>query len=153
MDYVGPFLNKMFLVVVDAYSKWLEVVIVPSATSLNTIRALRSMLSTHGLPELLVSDNGTAFTSSEFREFLKQNGIRQATSAPKHSMVQYINRSGGYLTRVERRGSLGAVSSTGTVSVGSSFEMFGRSTSSWSSRLWLCDCEHNRCGSAPHGCH
>jgi transposase InsO family protein len=82
VDYTGPFLNKMFLVVVDAYSKWLEGVIVPSATSLNIIQALRSMFATHGLPESLVSDNGTAFTSSEFREFLKQNEIQRVTSAP-----------------------------------------------------------------------
>ena len=84
VDYTGPFLNKMFLVVVDAYSKWLDVVIMPSATSLNIIQALRSMFATHGLPELLVSDNGTAFTSLEFREFLKQNEIQQVTSAPYH---------------------------------------------------------------------
>ena len=53
-------------------------------TSLNTSRALRSMFGKHDLPELLVSDNGTAFTCSEFREFLKQNGICQATSAQYH---------------------------------------------------------------------
>ena len=33
-DYTGPFLGKMFLIVVDAYSKWLEVIPVSSATFL-----------------------------------------------------------------------------------------------------------------------
>ena len=84
IDYAGPFLGKMFLVVVDAHSKWLEVDMVPSATSHHTINKLRAMFATHGIPEVLVSDNGTAFTSSEFQEFTKQNGIRHVTSAPYH---------------------------------------------------------------------
>ena len=33
MDYAGPHLGKMFLIVVDAYSKWAEVVITSDATS------------------------------------------------------------------------------------------------------------------------
>ena len=42
------------------------------------------MFATHGLPETVVSDNGTAFTSAEFRTFLKKNGIKQITFAPYH---------------------------------------------------------------------
>ena len=73
-DYAGPFLGKMFLIVVDAYSKWLEVIPVSSATSLSTIEQFRS----------LFSDNGTVFTSSEFEDFMKRNGIRHVKSAPYH---------------------------------------------------------------------
>ena len=84
VDHAGPFLGKHFLVLVDAYSKWLEVIVVPSTSSHCTIDALRSIFATHGLPEVLVSDNGTAFTSEEFRKFLKLNGIRQVTISPYH---------------------------------------------------------------------
>jgi hypothetical protein len=49
IDYAGPFRGKMFLVVVDAHSKWLEIEIVPSATSSNTIAKLRAMFATHGI--------------------------------------------------------------------------------------------------------
>ena len=49
-----------------------------------TIKALRPILANHGLPELIVSDNGTSFTSSEFQEFTKRNGIRHITTAPYH---------------------------------------------------------------------
>ena len=38
----------------------------------------------HGLPEILVSDNGPAFVSKEFEEFAKKNGIRHVKSAPYH---------------------------------------------------------------------
>ena len=84
VDYAGPFMGKMFLVVVDAHSKWMNVVTTATATSRVTIKALRSIFSTHGLPELLVSDNGAVFTSEEFKVFLQRNGIRHRVSAPYH---------------------------------------------------------------------
>ena len=58
--------------------------IVPSTSSQATIKALRPIFATHGLPEIIVSDNGSAFTSEEFQEFVKQNGIRHLRSAPYH---------------------------------------------------------------------
>ena len=66
IDYKGPFLGNMFLVVVDAHSKWLEIEMVSSATFVHTIAKLRCMFATHGLPQLIVSDNGAVFTSGEF---------------------------------------------------------------------------------------
>ena len=84
IDFAGPFLGHMYLVLVDAHSKWLEVKRVSSATTAVTTEVLRSIFATHGLPEMLVSDNGTAFTSSQFKHFTSQNGIRHVTSAPYH---------------------------------------------------------------------
>ncbi|CAB3981662.1 PREDICTED: uncharacterized protein K02A2.6-like [Paramuricea clavata] len=73
IDYAGPFKGEMFLVVVDAYSKWLEVHQMTSNTSTATIEKLREIFATHGLPTTVVSENGTNFTSSEFEEFMKRN--------------------------------------------------------------------------------
>ena len=84
IDYAGPFLNHMYLVVVDAYTKWLEVKIMSSTTSTKTIEALREIFATHGLPAQLVSDNGPQFSSEEFISFLKANGIQELKSAPYH---------------------------------------------------------------------
>ena len=78
-DYAGP-----FLILVDAHSKWMEVKPVSAATSTQTIEHLRNIFVTHGLPEMLVTDNGSVFTSSEFQDFTKRNGIRHVTSAPYH---------------------------------------------------------------------
>ena len=72
----------MLLVVVDAYSKWLEVHRMKSITSTATIEKLREMFATHGLPATLASDNGSNFTSSEFQEFMKKNGIKHIKVAP-----------------------------------------------------------------------
>ena len=65
IDYAGPYKGEMFLVVMDAYSNWLEVHRMKSMTSTATIEKLREMFATHGLPATLVSDNGSNFTSSE----------------------------------------------------------------------------------------
>jgi len=84
IDYAGSFMGKMFLVVTDAYSKWIEVIPMKNITSRRTIECLRDLFARYGLPCTLVSDNGTSFTSLEFREFLKSNGIKHITSAPYH---------------------------------------------------------------------
>ena len=84
VDFAGLFRGKLFIVLVDAHSKWLEVAVVSSCSSLCAIKFLRNVFATHGIPDQLVSDNGSAFTSSEFKEFVNRNGIRHTTSAPYH---------------------------------------------------------------------
>jgi hypothetical protein len=84
IDYAGPFYGKMFLVVIDAYSKWLEVRVMNNSTAASTIVQLRDIFSTHGLPNMLVSDNGSQFTSEEFHKFMLYNGIKHVKCAPFH---------------------------------------------------------------------
>ena len=74
----------MLLIIIDAYSKWIKVFIVPSTSSESTISKLRTVFATHSLPEVLVSDNGPAFTSQEFKEFMQRNGIRHVFTPPYH---------------------------------------------------------------------
>ena len=84
IDYTGPFVGKMFLLIIDAHSKWMDIHCVNSATSSMIIEKLRTMFASHGLPEIVVNDNGSNFMSSEFKSFLQKNGIRHITSAPYH---------------------------------------------------------------------
>ncbi|XP_033761665.1 uncharacterized protein K02A2.6-like [Pecten maximus] len=84
VDFAGPFMNFMFLIVIDAHSKWPEVFTMRSTTTTLTIELLRNLFARHGIPEQLVSDNGPQFISEEFRQFMKQNGIRHSTSSPYH---------------------------------------------------------------------
>lgn len=74
----------MFLIVVDACSKWLEIHCMKSTTSSATIQKLRGIFATHGLPTTLVSDNGTNFTSSEFEQFMRRNGIKHMKVSSYH---------------------------------------------------------------------
>uniref|UniRef100_A0A452IQH5 Gypsy retrotransposon integrase-like protein 1 n=1 Tax=Gopherus agassizii TaxID=38772 RepID=A0A452IQH5_9SAUR len=84
IDFAGPLEGSMFLVAVDAHSKWPEVSIMQSTTAESTIQKLRGLFSRFGLPEQLVSDNGPQFVSQEFQNFMKANGIHHITSAPYH---------------------------------------------------------------------
>ena len=84
LDYAGPFEGKMFLLIIDSYSKWLDVHPTSSSTSATTIELLRKSFSYLGLPEVIVSDNAATFTSDEFSEFVKRNGIRHIRSPPYH---------------------------------------------------------------------
>ena len=42
------------------------------------------MFATHGIPEIIVSDNGSVFTSKEFQQFAQMNGFKHVTTAPYH---------------------------------------------------------------------
>ena len=84
IDFAGPFQNKMYLIVIDAHSKWPEVVEMTTTTSHKTTTELQRLLSMYGIPTQLVSDNGPQFTSEEFTSFMKRNGIKHIHSAPYH---------------------------------------------------------------------
>ncbi|XP_035219021.1 uncharacterized protein K02A2.6-like [Stegodyphus dumicola] len=68
--------ERMFLIIVDAHSKWLEVY------SFQTIECLRDCFARYGLPSVVVSDNGPQFTPAEFETFIRNNGIKHKTCAP-----------------------------------------------------------------------
>ena len=67
VDYEGPFLNHIFLIVIDAGSKWIETFPMLTSTSRATIQYLKTLFAQFGLPDILVSDNATSFTNSEFQ--------------------------------------------------------------------------------------
>lgn len=89
-DYAGPFMNRMFLIVIDAHTKWAEVIPTTSTTSSATMDILTTIFARFGLPTQLVSDNGPQFTSEEFKSFLRHNGIKHITSAPYHPSTNGI---------------------------------------------------------------
>ena len=78
LDFAGPFQGKTILVVVDAHSKWIT-------SSAVVINELQTLFSKFGLPETIVTDNGTGFTSQEFKSFLKDHGVKHVTSSPYHT--------------------------------------------------------------------
>ena len=48
------------------------------------IDELRLIFASHRLPEEVVSDNGPQFTSTEFAEFIRKNGIKHTLVPPYH---------------------------------------------------------------------
>ena len=74
----------MFLVAVDAHSKWPEIHIMKETMAAKTIEVLRKIFAAFGLPEQLVTDNGPQFVSDDFARFAKTNGIKHIRCAPYH---------------------------------------------------------------------
>ena len=74
----------MILVLIDTHSKWIEAVCTPSATSSAVIEELRTLFAQFGIPETIVTDNGSCFVSAEIEAFFESNGIKHITSAPYH---------------------------------------------------------------------
>ena len=77
-------MSSMFLVVVDAHTKWLEVIPMTTTSAEKTIEVLHTLFASYGLPQKLVSDNGPQFTASSFEEFLSANGVQHLKSPPYH---------------------------------------------------------------------
>ena len=85
VDFAGPFLGQQFLIVVDAHSKWPEVIpMASSTTAARTIEALRLLFASYGVPNQLVSDNGPQFVSKEFADFMAGNAVKHIRVAPYH---------------------------------------------------------------------
>ena len=74
--------NHTCLIVVDSFSKYIEVESVRTVSAKDTIQALRMIFCRNGLPDLLVSDNATSFSAFEFTKFLEDNCVKHVTSPP-----------------------------------------------------------------------
>ena len=72
----------MYILVVDYYSRYPEVVQQKTTTTQNIIHALKSVFSHHGIPQTYFSDNGPQYTSREFTAFAQQYGFTHTTSSP-----------------------------------------------------------------------
>lgn len=73
-----------YIVVTDYYSFWPEVYELQRITSKDVITVLKDVFSRHGIPEELVSDNGTQYKSSMFQKFTSAWGIQHTTSSPHY---------------------------------------------------------------------
>ena len=84
IDHTVPVHSQTLLILVDAFSKWIDAHIVPSTSTESTFKVLRLVFAIHGIPEQLVSDNVTFFTSHDFKTFLQENSIQHSYTAPYH---------------------------------------------------------------------
>ncbi|XP_054259997.1 uncharacterized protein K02A2.6-like [Macrosteles quadrilineatus] len=82
VDFAGPIKGWSYFIVVDAYSKWVEVIPTKSTTTDWCLKQLDNLFATFGYPHVLVSDNGTQLTSTLFENYLKKYKIIHKTIAP-----------------------------------------------------------------------
>jgi transposase InsO family protein len=64
------------LVVVDKFTKWVEAAPVTTQDSTAAISFIKSIVFRFGVPYSIITDNGTNFTSKEFKSYCKGLGIK-----------------------------------------------------------------------------
>nr|XP_025679639.1 uncharacterized protein LOC112779552 [Arachis hypogaea] len=94
---VGPGQVKYLIVAIDYYTKWIEAEPLASISSSNCRKFMwRQVITRFGIPEVVISDNGTQFIDKKFTEFLNGLGIRQKFSSVEHpqtnGQVESANR-------------------------------------------------------------
>lgn len=73
IDFAGPYPDgKYVLILIDEYSRFPIVKIIPSLNCHTVTKELRTIFTTFGLPLRLKSDNGAPFNSHEFVNFAKE---------------------------------------------------------------------------------
>ena len=101
------FKSEMYLVVVDAFSNWVEVFPMKSTTSTALIGVMKQLITRYGIPIVFVSDNGPQFVSEEFTDWMKKRGVDMRNSPPYWPQANGLAE--GYVNRVKgalKRGSL-----------------------------------------------
>lgn len=98
IDFMGPLPSgHNLLVVVDYYSRFIEVEIMKKIDSTETIRRLETMFARFGAPVSMQTDNGPQFTSQEFSQFCENNNIQLKHTTPywpqMNGEVERQNRS------------------------------------------------------------
>ena len=86
--------GNMYLLVVDYFSRYMEVQTLSTTTSAGVIRALKAIFARHGIPATLISDNGPQYSSQEFQLFAKEYHFQHITSSP------YYPQSNGLAERM-----------------------------------------------------
>jgi len=76
--------GKNYLTVVDYFSDFVEVTELEDTTSHAVIQALKEQFSRHGIPDTVVSDNGSQYSSQEFHEFSLSWEFNHVTSSPHY---------------------------------------------------------------------
>ncbi|KAG1649800.1 putative phosphoenolpyruvate synthase [Nymphon striatum] len=76
--------GKWYVLVIDYYSRYVEVGLLENLHSHGVINQLKSIFARHGVPELMTSDNGPQYASKEFEEFCGNYGFQHSTSSPKY---------------------------------------------------------------------
>ena len=75
--------SQQFLIMVDYWSNYFEVQELKQSTSTNVIHAFKVQFARHGIPEVLVPDNMTQFSLSEF-DISQTWGFEHKTSSPRY---------------------------------------------------------------------
>ncbi|XP_055643303.1 uncharacterized protein K02A2.6-like [Toxorhynchites rutilus septentrionalis] len=100
IDFLGPLPEgQSLLVVIDCYSRFMEICEMDKTTAGDVIKELSVMFSRYGIPALLKADNAPQFSSEciEFKKFCDSHGVKLSNTIPywplTNGEVERQNRS------------------------------------------------------------
>jgi transposase InsO family protein len=103
LDLVGP-LQKApggfshLLVTIDKFSKWIEVRPLTSIRSEQAVAFFTNIIPRFGVPNSIITDNGTQFTGKKFLDFCEDHHIRMEWAAVAHPMTNgQVERANGMI--------------------------------------------------------
>ena len=76
--------GQSYVLVVDYFSRWIEVRPLDGQTSSDIIHRLKSIFATHGIPDIVMSDNGPQYSSEQFLNFAQSYEFTHVTSSPRY---------------------------------------------------------------------
>ena len=76
--------GSKYLLIVDYFSRYIEFSKLTRETSSEIINHMKSIFARHGIPQQVMSDNGTQFSSLEFAKFADEYNFSSITSSPKY---------------------------------------------------------------------
>jgi transposase InsO family protein len=97
VDLMGPYpkganQNRYLLVIVDIFSKYVEVFPLRAATSEKVVEKLWEVICRWGLPKVIISDNGSQFISRYYLQWCDMNGIQNFHIAVYHAQANITER-------------------------------------------------------------
>ena len=81
---LGP---QQFLILVDYWSSYFEVQELKQIKLISVIHTRKVQFARHGIREVLVTDNGTQFSSSKFAKFAETWRFEHKTSSPRYPQL------------------------------------------------------------------
>lgn len=100
VDIIGPLpptprRHKYLLVVIDKFTKFIELFPLRAATSQQVLECMVQVFCRHGTPVAISSDNGKPFVSNLWRGLLKHWGITDRHTVPYRPAGQMVERHNG----------------------------------------------------------
>jgi hypothetical protein len=96
--------GKNFLIIVDYYSRFIEIAALNRTTSVEVIEWTKSIFARHGIPEVVISDNGPQFSSKEYMQFAEDYQFHHITTSPYFPQANgEVERAVGTIKRLLKK--------------------------------------------------